>query len=105
MRCASSVKDPLSPLTHVFLVPDQGFSQIVRLHDALYTDLLAPALRLDLPFIPHITIGAYPDPTISKALADQINQRDVVIEGQITTLDIIQNTPPIVPSLACIQLG
>jgi 2'-5' RNA ligase len=89
IRCAMVVKDAFGPLTHVFLVPDEGFSALVKLHDALYTDVLADALRLDAPFIPHITVGGDADPLISKALADAINREDRCVQGQITALDII----------------
>lgn len=42
---------------YVFLVPDEGFSQVVELHDVLYSGIFAKYLRLDIPYIPHITIG------------------------------------------------
>jgi 2'-5' RNA ligase len=105
IRCAMVVSDPLSPLTHLFLVPDEGFSQIVKLHDALYTKQLADALRLDIPFIPHITIGAHTDPYLVKRVADTINQREMHIHGSIDTLEVITDTLPVVGSLARIPLG
>jgi 2'-5' RNA ligase len=89
IRCAIVVKDALGPLTHVFLVPDEGFSALVKLHDALYTGILADALRLDVPFIPHITVGGDAGPLVSKALADAINREDRCVQGQIMALDII----------------
>src|SRR5438874_242296 len=57
LRCSILVKDDSGEDYYVLLVPDEGFSSIVKLHDRLYTGILAPALRLDIPFIPHITIG------------------------------------------------
>lgn len=44
---------------HVFLVPDQGYAEVSLLHDRLYTGPLLAHLRLDLPYIPHITIGTH----------------------------------------------
>lgn len=88
VKCAALGKDHLSGFTHVFLVPDQGYSDILKLHDRLYTGLLAPELRLDLPFIPHLTIASSVDAHICKELAQGINSRDISIHGVIGNLDI-----------------
>jgi hypothetical protein len=42
--------------SYVFLVPDEGSGALSLLHDRLYSGLLA-SLRIDLPYVPHITIG------------------------------------------------
>ncbi len=89
IQCATIVKDAFSSQTHLFLVPDQGYSTLVKLHDACYTGILASSLSLDVAFIPHITVGAHADPHISKAVADQINQHDIRIRGRIHTIDIL----------------
>ena len=75
---------------HVFMIPDEGFSEIVKLHDALYTDLLKSELRLDLPFVPHIGIASYPGLEKCKEIVDELNQQDFEIRGSIDTLDIIE---------------
>ena len=59
--------------SHIFLVPDSGLSEIVRLHDRLYAGRLRPQLRLDLPFIPHLTVAAGLDLGVAKTLVDEIN--------------------------------
>ncbi len=89
IQCATIVKDAFSPQTHLFLVPDRGYSDLVKLHDALYTGILAASLSLDVAYIPHITVGAHADPHICKAVADQINQQDIRIRGQIHAIDIL----------------
>jgi 2'-5' RNA ligase len=89
IRCALPVKDLLSLSTHVFLVPDEGLSRIVRLHDALYATTLAPSLRLDVPFIPHITVGATHDPAAAKALADAVNREGRVVQGTISSVSLV----------------
>lgn len=86
LRSALVVKDALSPLTHVFLVPDEGFGQIVRLHDRLYTGALSKSLRLDIPYIPHIAIGAFEEPSDAKTLADDINTAPLAIIGTLREL-------------------
>lgn len=76
---------------YVFLVPDEGFAAISRLHDALYTGPLAPHLRLDLPYVPHITIGVLSDRRRAKDLCDALNATGVHVLG---TLDSLQVATP-----------
>jgi len=103
---------------HEFLVPDQGYSQLVKLHDTLYNlPLLITHRRYDLPYIPHITIGqcsiqAHDNVLNAKKRIDRLNfgkhhssdedhDRDdachgndsrtgLCITGTINTLDIVQ---------------
>ena len=75
--------------THVFLVPDEGYSRIIRLHDRLYSGLLAPELRLDIPYVPHVGVGNNVDPKVCKQLADTLNAHDFEIIGRIEWLDIL----------------
>jgi hypothetical protein len=82
------VKDSFSTKTHLLLVPDEGFSALVKLHDALYTDMLAAELRLDVPYIPHITIGDHVDPYVLRSIATVINAQNICINGEIMALDI-----------------
>ena len=89
LRCATTVKDPFSTKTHLFLVPDEGYSGLVKLHDALYTHKLASELSLDVPYIPHITVGDHVDPNVLRPIATTINAQNICIDGQITVLDII----------------
>ena len=89
LRSAVIVKDATSEYTHVFLVPDEGYGDIVKLHDRLYSGQLASELRLDIPFIPHIGIGNAIDPQVCKELADDLNKQDFTIEGIIETLYVL----------------
>jgi hypothetical protein len=72
----------------IFLVPDEGFGELSRLHDALYTGPLADHLRLDIPFVPHITIGASNDRQVAKNLCDRLNARGLAIEGTVDSLTV-----------------
>ena len=94
LRCALVVEDVAGDMNQVFLVPDKGFSDIVKLHDKLYTGILAPELRLDIPFYPHITIGNSSDPLICKSLADELNGQNFGIEGAVNNLDIVSIVAP-----------
>lgn len=88
-RCAIVIEDDSKKFCHVFLVPDEGFSEIVKLHDRLYDGLLEAELRLDIAFIPHIGIGNAGDAHECKRLADELNDQNFCIEGTIDTLDVV----------------
>jgi 2'-5' RNA ligase len=89
LRCAVLGDDAFSDFTHVFLVPDEGYSKIVKLHDRLYTGILANELRLDIPFVPHIGIANSLNAQACKDLVDDLNARAFEIKGRVEKLDII----------------
>ena len=89
---------------YTYLVPDKGYSNIIRLHDHLYTGLLAEQLRLDIPFIPHITIGHAADAATCKAMADWWNATPFEIKGRVKTLSIVEANNNEVATLAEIEL-
>ncbi|NQW11115.1 MAG: 2'-5' RNA ligase family protein [Alphaproteobacteria bacterium] len=89
-RCALPVKDTLSGETYVYLVPDEGLSGLVRLHDRLYTGPFAETLRLDLPYLPHITLGRFDEPHLAKALADDLNAQEPEITGRLETVELFR---------------
>lgn len=103
--CALVVKDALSDHTHTFLVPDQGFGDLVKLHDKLYTGILASELRLDIPYIPHITVATSPDASLCKHIADEINQQHINITGTIAAIDLIHVAKDAVMTEAQFMLG
>lgn len=90
LRSALAVKDALSEMAHVFLVPDEGFAALVRLHDRLYAGPLAGALRLDIPFIPHVTVAGFTDVVRAMALADNLNEAVIAVAGSISAITMIR---------------
>lgn len=90
LRCATINKDAFSDYYHILLVPDEGFSKIVKLHDRLYSGLFKSNLRLDIDFIPHIGIGNSLDKTVCKQWVDDWNSQDFEINGSINQIDIIE---------------
>ena len=92
LRCATISKDAFNDYYHVFLVPDEGFSSIVKLHDELYSGLLFNQLRLDIDFIPHIGIGNSKDKLKCKKLVDEWNSTPFAIHGQVNQLTIVKFT-------------
>jgi hypothetical protein len=103
-RCAIVVEDDSKNFSHVFLVPDEGFSDVVKLHDSLYTSVLAPELRLDITFIPHIGVGNYTDARACRELADELNAQDFRLAGLIDTLDVVWYEQQEVRTIAQIAL-
>jgi len=73
---------------YVFLVPDQGYGEISKLHDKLYQGLLAPYMRLDIPYVPHIGIATIPDAARIKSLCDELNSTDIDICGRIKNISV-----------------
>ncbi|MGI8908816.1 MAG: 2'-5' RNA ligase family protein [Candidatus Sumerlaeaceae bacterium] len=73
---------------YVFLVPDDGFSDISRLHDRLYTGELTPYLRLDIPYVPHIGIATIADRRRIKELCDELNSTGLTIHGRISSITV-----------------
>ncbi|MDH3711170.1 MAG: 2'-5' RNA ligase family protein [Cyclobacteriaceae bacterium] len=89
-RCVTIGDPDFWEHAHVFMIPDEGFSTIVKLHDAFYRGILEKELRLDLPFVPHIGVASYPSPEQCKKVVDGLNQRDFQIIGKVQSLDIIE---------------
>lgn len=104
IRCATINKDAFSNYFHTFLVPDEGYSRIVKLHDTLYADKLKNNLLLELDFIPHISIGNSMDKYACKKMADEWNETDFTISGSITHLTIVNYENGIVTELEDIEL-
>lgn len=90
LRCATINKDAFSDYYHTFLVPDEGYSKIVKLHDQLYRGKLKNHCRLDIDYIPHIGIGNSKDASVCKEMVDQWNSREFSITGKINQLTIVK---------------
>lgn len=43
----------------LFITPSIGKEKIIQLHDDLYTGLMKPFLREDIPFVPHLALGLF----------------------------------------------
>lgn len=90
IKCATINQDDSGDFYHEFLVPDLGYSNIVKLHDKLYCDKFSDNLRFDIDFIPHIGIGNSEDVKICKKRVDKLNARNITIKGSIEVIDIIK---------------
>ena len=92
LRRAEPVPDLVAGGSHVFLVPEEGRHEIVALHDQLYGGPLRPLLRLDIPFLPHITMGAAATRDECQRLADELNREALAVEGILEQVDLIEVT-------------
>jgi hypothetical protein len=104
IKCATVNKDSFSDYFHLLLVPDKGYSDIVKLHDKLYCDIFFKELRLDIDFKPHIGIANSYDKLMVKKWADEWNDKDFEINGRINTLTIVDFSNNVVTNLFDIKL-
>lgn len=104
IRCATINKDAFSDFFHTFLVPDEGYSNFVKLHDILYSDILKNNLRLDIDFVPHIGIGNSKDKFACKKMVDEWNNHDFSIQGKISQLTIVNYINNTVTKIEDIEL-
>jgi 2'-5' RNA ligase len=105
IRCAIRNNDRTSDYWHVLLVPDQGFSEVVNLHDRLYSGLFRQLERLDLDFVPHVAIANSIDPQECKRMVDEINEMNINISGTIDQLEIIQHRENQVSTIEMVKLA
>ena len=87
-RYAMLGADDADDTAYVFLVPDEGYSSVSLLHDRLYTGPLEQFHRLDIPYIPHITIGTLQDRAEARELCARLNRDGVNISGRLNSLTV-----------------
>lgn len=104
LRFAMLNNDQLSEYYHIFLVPDEGNSNIVKLHDRLYSGNLLKNLNLDIDFISHIGIGCMEDPARCKTEIDVINLSDIEIKGTVSSLTIVSYGDKKIKKLSTLEL-
>jgi 2'-5' RNA ligase len=87
-RCAMLGADEHAERAFVYLVPDEGHAAIALLHDRLYGGPLAPGLRWQVPYTPHVTIGSCTDFQQAKAWCDGLNEQGVDVAGTLSALTV-----------------
>jgi 2'-5' RNA ligase len=88
LRSAMIVPEAQMGLYHVFLVPDEGFGAIIRLHDRLHTGPLACCLRPDTPYIPHLTVASTQEYKAARRTVAELNAKDLAIAGRIDEVEV-----------------
>lgn len=105
LRSALVVPEAIVRRFHVFLVPDEGFGAILKLHDALHVGPVKAALRPENPYLPHITVATMPDYDAARDLAISLNRRDIDIRGHIDAVQVERRAGEVVKRFADIPLA
>lgn len=105
IKVATINQDDSGEYFHEFLVPDKGYSDIVKLHDKLYSGLFSKYLRFDIDFIPHIGIGNSENALTSKSRIDELNEKGLNIKGSVVDIDIIEYKDGKIKTLKKISLN
>jgi 2'-5' RNA ligase len=103
-RLRSAVIVPDMGLYHVFLVPDEGFGAIIRLHEHLHVGPLAECLRPDVPYIPHLTVATADDFNTARRIKASLNANDFDIVGHIDEIEIHQRDATVPRCVARVAL-
>ncbi len=90
---------------HVFLVPDHGYPELVALHDRLYEGLLRDHWRRDIPYVPHMTVAAYPAFARCVAVAQELDAVRRVVLGRVKSVDVVHVRTETVQKVASFRLG
>ncbi len=72
----------------VYLAFDEGHSGLSLLHDRLHRGPLAELLRLDLPYVPHITVGRSSDRAEVKRWCDTWNDARIDLRGRVDRMAV-----------------
>jgi 2'-5' RNA ligase len=88
-----------------FPVVEQGSRGLLAVHRRLYRGVLAGRARPDIPYAPHITVGAHQMPAECEKIATLLNdQGRQVIIGWITSVDVVRVDESSVRTVAEIPL-
>jgi len=85
---AMVVEDIHSRYYQIQLVSDKPISEMIKIHDRLYSGLLDKELRKDSLYTPHITIAGSDDATTVKELARNIHKEGLDISGKINKITL-----------------
>lgn len=105
IRGAKAVRDALGGGGRIFLVADEGASEIAALHDQLYSGVLRPHLREDIPFLPHVTVAAGHDFGWCETLAEELNGDSRIVRGALDSVELVDLVEPVVASIGRFTLG
>lgn len=89
-RSALPYREPRSELSFLYLVPDEGFGWLNRLHERLYSGPLGSALDPIRPYIPHITIGRLKTFQEAHALSECVNSKENRFCGLVSSIEIVR---------------
>jgi len=86
LTTAAVVRDPAAERSHVFLLPREGELALSRLHRQLYSGPLEAKLRRDIPYQPHVTVGAFDSHADAERIATVLGPCDIA--GTLVSMDL-----------------
>lgn len=105
LRSALVVPETTVNRFHAFLIPDEGFGAILKLHEALHVGPIEAAIRPETPYLPHITVATSPDRKVVRDVAQALNQGGVDISGHIDALTVEHRTGEVIRDVAEVPLA
>ena len=90
LRRAAALPDAAGTGCHVLLPAEEGRSELAAIHEKLYEGALAAHRRRDIPFMPHITLGAHPELVEGERIARELNGEGRMVKGRIDRVDLIE---------------
>ena len=75
---------------YTFLMPDEGFSGLNRLHSRIHQGPLQQTLAENFPFIPHLTVGKFTNRVECLRLVKVINKAQLELSGWITKILLVE---------------
>lgn len=90
---------------YLFLTPEKGRRNIQALHDHLYSGIMSPYLKLDIPFIPHITVGRRSSIEDAGKISESINKDPISISGTVEALTVIEEDHGSISAKKTISFG
>lgn len=100
LRSALVAPEPTVGRFHVFLIPDEGFGAILKLHDALHRGGIEAAIRPETPYLPHITVATTATYDEARKIAQALNQGGIDIQGHIEALQVEHRTGEVIREIA-----
>jgi 2'-5' RNA ligase len=73
-----------------FLPVEGGSRALIAVHESLYKGILAGHGRRDIPYVPHVTVGAHPMPGECERVAKLLNDEGRVVAAEITGVHIVR---------------
>ena len=105
LRRTAVAADAMAGGHSISLLVEEGREELIALHDALYGGALAAHRRRDVPFVPHVTVGAHRDAGECERLAVHLDAERRCVHARIATVDVVDVGAAVVRTVAALPLG
>jgi hypothetical protein len=105
LRSAIIVPEHRMGWYHVFLVPDEGFGAIIKLHARLHTGPLECCLDMTTPYIPHLTVASTKELDVARRTVTSLNAQDLAITGRIDQIEVHERDSSVPRCVAKVPLA